>query len=176
VFATVGLASLLLSWAAIGFAGFASYPHLLGALAQLEGWTGYSPAAFLGLSGTPSTLLSAALCLAVVVAIWRTAHGEDGDRRSFAVAVIGAVVATPVIWLHYFALLFVPIALYRPRLSGLWFVPLVLWATPAGHSEGSAWRIALALLVTAVVAVRTLRPASGPKGEALPAVAAADPI
>jgi hypothetical protein len=92
----------------------------------------------------------------VVLAVSLAARGADGERRSFAVAVLGSLVATPVLWLHYFALLFVPIALYRPRLSGLWFVPLVLWVTPAGHSEGSLWKIALALAVTAIVAARTL--------------------
>ena len=64
--------------------------------------------------------------------------------------------ATPVLWLHYFALLLIPIALYRPRLSGLWFVPLALWLTPASHANGSAWKIALALAVLAVVVARTV--------------------
>ena len=58
--------------------------------------------------------------------------------------------------MHYLLLLFVPIALYRPRLSGLWFLPLLLWLTPSSNSHGATWRIALALAVVAVVAVRTL--------------------
>jgi hypothetical protein len=53
-------------------------------------------------------------------------------------------------------LLYVPIALYRPRLSALWFLPLVLWATPLTHSQGVTWRIVLALVVVAVVVVRTV--------------------
>jgi hypothetical protein len=50
----------------------------------------------------------------------------------------------------------VPIALYRPRLSGLWFLPVLLWATPTTHSHGTTWRIVLALVLVAVVAVRTV--------------------
>ena len=38
--------------------------------------------------------------------------------------------------MHYLLLLFVPIALYRPRLSGLWFLPLLLWLTPSSNSHG----------------------------------------
>ena len=58
--------------------------------------------------------------------------------------------------------LYVPIALYRPRLSGLWFVPLLLWLTPSTHSHGTTWRIALALFVVAVVAVRTVGASARP--------------
>jgi hypothetical protein len=95
------------------------------------------------------------LSLAAVVAIWFAARGAGGDRRAFAVAVVASLAATPLLWLHYLLLLFAPIAVYRPRLSGLWFLPLVLWLTPATHSQGTTWRIALALTVLAVVAVRT---------------------
>jgi hypothetical protein len=69
---------------------------------------------------------------------------------------VGSLVATPVVWLHYFALLLIPIALYRPRLSGLWFVPLALWLTPASHANGSAWKVSLALVVLVVVVARTV--------------------
>src|SRR5262249_49869360 len=57
--------------------------------------------------------------------------------------------------------LYVPIALYRPRLSGIWFVPLVLWATPGTQANGATWRIALALGVVAVVAARTVLQSGG---------------
>jgi hypothetical protein len=72
------------------------------------------------------------------------------------VAVLASLVATPLLWLHYLLLLFVPIALYRPRLSGLWFLPLLLWLTPTSNSHGTTWRIVLALIVVAVVAIRTV--------------------
>src|SRR5207237_8125754 len=100
--------------------------------------------------------LPAVLVITVVLALALAARGADGDRRSFAVAVIGALVATPVLWLHYLVLLLIPIALYRPRLSGLWFAPLALWVTPETHSGGSVWRIALALAILAFVAARSL--------------------
>jgi hypothetical protein len=157
VFVLVAGMGVTASWAAIGFAGFRAYPHLLRVLSDLEAPVSYSPLALLHLSNSASTALSALLALAVVLAVVLAARGRDGDRRSFAVAIIGSLVATPVLWLHYFAFLLIPIALYRPRLSGLWFAPVVLWATPETHSGGSAWKIALALAILIVVAARALR-------------------
>ena len=152
VFVLGSVVLLIAGWAAIGFAGFRSYPHLLRVLSQLEAGTSYSVVALLGVSSSTSTVLSIVLTAIVLVAVPLAARGDDGERRAFAVAVLGALVATPVVWLHYYALLFVPIALYRPRLSKLWLVPLVLWATPATHSDGATWRIALALAALAAVA------------------------
>lgn len=37
-----------------------------------------------------------------------------------------SLLATPISWLHYFALLVIPLAIVRPRLSPLWLLPLVL--------------------------------------------------
>jgi hypothetical protein len=161
--AAVGAALLLGGWAAIAFAGFRSYPSVLHLLEQVEAPLSYSLISLLGLSGGALTAATVVLSLLAIVGIVFAARGADGDRRAFAVAVVASLVTTPLLWLHYLLLLFVPIALYRPRLSGLWFVPLLLWATPTTHSHGTTWRIALALAVVAVVAVRTvgasLRPA-----------------
>jgi alpha-1,2-mannosyltransferase len=155
-FEVVAVVVTLASWAAIGFAGLRSYPQLLHVLTELEQGVSYSPIALLGLSGTAATLLSIALACGIVLAVALAAAGSDGDRRSFALAIAGSLVATPLLWLHYLALLLIPIALYRPRLSGLWFVPLVLWLTPASHANGSPWKIGLALAVVALVVVRTV--------------------
>jgi hypothetical protein len=64
-----------------------------------------------------------------------------------------------VTWAHYFALLIVPLALLRPRLSPVWALPLVLALCP---SSPTTWQLLLALAtVTAVVAV-ALRPPRAP--------------
>jgi hypothetical protein len=164
-----GISIVLLAggWAVIDFAGLRSYPTLIHVLEQVEGPVSYSLIALLGVTGTQATAATVVLSLVAMVAIWFAARGAGGDRRAFAVAVLASLLATPLLWLHYLLLLYVPIALYRPRLSGLWFVPLLLWATPATHSHGSTWRIVLALAVVAVVAVRTIggaiRPVLAPR-------------
>jgi hypothetical protein len=146
----------------IGFAGLRSYPTLVHLLQQVEAPVSYSVVALLGVSGGTATALTVVLSLVGVVAVWFAARGSGGDRRSFAVAVLVSLVASPLVWIHYLLLLYVPIALYRPRLSGIWFVPLLLWATPTTHSHGITWRIALALFVVAVVAVRTVGASARP--------------
>ncbi len=156
VFAAVSVATVVGGWALIGFAGLGSYPHVLHILSRLEAPVSYSPLALFGRGAASSVWVSVLLCAAAVAAVALAARGPDGDRRSFAVAVVGALLATPISWLHYFVLLFVPIALYRPRLSALWFAPLVLWATPTTHAHGSAWKIALSLTLTLVVLVPVL--------------------
>jgi hypothetical protein len=154
----VGAAGVLLvgGWAVIDFAGLRSYPTLVHVLEQVEAPVSYSAVALFGLSGTAATATTVGLSLAGVVAIWLAARGSGGDRRAFAVAVLVSLLATPLLWLHYLLLLYVPIALYERRLSGLWFLPLLLWVTPTAHSQGTTWRIAFALTVLAVVATRTV--------------------
>jgi hypothetical protein len=154
--AAVGIVLLVGGWAVIDFAGLRSYPTLLHTLQQVEVPLSYSLVALFGLTGGAATALTVVLSLAAVAGIVLAARGRDGDRRALALAVLVSLVATPLLWLHYLVLLFVPIALYRPRLSGLWFVPLVLWLTPSSNSHGATWRILLALVVVAVVAVRTV--------------------
>ena len=151
VFVLAAVVLVLGGWAAIGFAGLRSYPHLLRLLTDLEAHKSFSIVALLELSGPASTALSALLAAGLVVAVAGAARSHGGDRRAFAVAVVGTLAATPVVWMHYYALLFVPIALYRPRLSALWAVPLVLWLAPSTYSEGVTWRILLGLGTVAVV-------------------------
>jgi alpha-1,2-mannosyltransferase len=152
----VTLVLLLGGWAVIGFAGLRSYPTTLHLLEQVESSEAYSVVALLGLSGGAQTAATVVLSLLTVVGILFAARGAGGDRRAFALAVVASLVTTPLVWLHYFLLLFVPIALYRPRLSGLWFLPLLLWVTPVTQSHGATWRVVLAIAVVAVVAIRTV--------------------
>jgi hypothetical protein len=153
--AAAGVLLTLGGWAVIGFAGFTSYPTLVHVLEEVEASRSYSVVALLGVSGGAGTAVTVGLSLASVGGIWLAARSRDGDRRAFAVAVLASLVATPLVWLHYLLLLYVPIAVYRPRVSPLWFLPLVLWLTPQAHANGTTWQIALALGVVAVVGMRT---------------------
>jgi len=154
-FAAATVVLVLVGWAAIGFAGFGDYPARLRLLTDLEAHRSFSVVALLGASGRTATAVSLILAIVVVLGVVLAARGDDGDRRAFAVAVLGALVATPVVWMHYYVLLFVPIALYRPRLSPLWLTPLVLWLAPSSYSEGVLWRVALGVGLVGLVAVRT---------------------
>jgi alpha-1,2-mannosyltransferase len=156
--AALGFALLLVGWAAIGFAGLRGYPHLLHLLSRVEAVQSFSLVGLFRLQGATATVFTAALVVAVVAGVTIAARRPDGDRRSLAVAVAGALLATPVLWLHYLVLLFVPLALTRPRLSALWFAPLAFWVTPLAHSDGSVWRTCFALAVAALIVLGTLAP------------------
>ena len=110
------------------------------------------------LDGGAATALTVLLAVAVRSAVVLAARGPTGTVARSRSPIAGALVATPVLWLHYLVLLFVPIALARPRLSALWFVPLAFWVSPIAHSNGSVWRTCFVLAVAALIVLRSLAP------------------
>jgi hypothetical protein len=163
----VAVALVLVSWAAIGFAGLADYPSILRRLADEEATSSYSLVA-LGvrahLPESVATVLAALVAVALLLAAARFAHGERRAREERDVVVLtlalaAALAASPIVWVHYFLLLVVPLALTRPRLSPLWFVPLAYY--PLGESAwpaGDARKLGLAVVVTLVLLLAVVRP------------------
>ena len=155
--------AVLGSWALIGFAGLGSYPRLLDVLSRLEQWKSYSAVAFgivLGLSAGEARVLALAACVVVLIGVVLSVRlrpgNPDADRHAFILAIAAAFLFSPIIWMHYLAILVVPIALTRRTLTPLWFVPLAMWATP-GQSHGNAWQVVLGLLVWVGVLAASLR-------------------
>jgi hypothetical protein len=60
---------------------------------------------------------------------------------------------SPIVWVHYYVLLYVPIAIAKRSLSWLWLLPLAFWALPHAASNGSARQILFSLGVTCAVLV-----------------------
>jgi hypothetical protein len=58
----------------------------------------------------------------------------------------------PITWLHYFALVLVPLAILSPAFSPVWLLPAILWLCPVG-SPDTPWKFALPLAVCAAVLV-----------------------
>jgi hypothetical protein len=180
--AGIAVAAAFAGWAALGFAGLADYPRLLTVLSDLLAKEGYSPIA-LGLSlGAPESAakllayVTGAVAIAACVALARR-RSQEADLASLCAALVAALLLSPIVWTHYLAMLFVPIAVVRQRLSGLWLVPLVLWATPA-QSDGIAWRIVVGFVVMLIPLIwvayeshRRRAPALPSRDVALPATA-----
>jgi hypothetical protein len=126
----VGCVLLLVPWALIGFEGLRDYPTLLHALDGVYGRVSLSlatVAAALGASPSVATALATLAGIALVGLAWWLGGRADGDRRSFA-AVIGAcILASPIVWQNYTALLFIPIAITWSRMAPAWFFGYAIW-------------------------------------------------
>jgi Glycosyltransferase family 87 len=178
--AVIGAGAALAGWAAIGFAGLASYPSLLSKLSSVEEARAFSLAALnhsLGLPeavGRGAMIVAGAACL---VAIATLARRADGDRRAFAMAVAASLLLSPIVWLHYFCLLAVPIAITSRRMSRLWLIPAAL-LLPIPTSNGNTfvilWAIAVAIAVFAIVLRRRRPPLAAPVAAPAVPLAAAD--
>ena len=150
----VGVAATAAAWAVIGFDSFLDYPRLVDRLAAAVQSEAYSPVSLglaLGLSPTAARLCAVALGAGLLVAIVALGRRPGGDRAALAAAVAAALVFTPIVWNHYFALLLVPVAIARPRLSPLWFLPALVWTGP--ESDGAVWNIALTMAVAGLALV-----------------------
>jgi len=104
----------------------------------------------LGLSRGSARLGVAILAVGALAAIFAAARGKDGDRRSFVVALGAGLLLSPIVWLHYLVLIFVPIALYRRRFSAAWLVPFAYWLLPGQESGGSIANFATMFGLTAL--------------------------
>lgn len=146
----------------LGFGWVSDYAALLGRLSDGMEDKGYSTVALLVAAGAPESyahVAPLALGLTVLAAVPVVARRPSGDRRAFVVAIAAALLLSPIVWLHYFALLVVPVALARRRLSLLWLLPLVFWLWPRffDDAEGAAPQIAFGLAVAATTVLLSLR-------------------
>jgi hypothetical protein len=143
-------------WAVVGLGTLTSYPALLGKMTDVQfrntiGVDGLL--ASLGAGGTTAHDGSVLMTIAGTAAIVAAARWGRRPELAFAVAILVALLASPITWLHYETLLLVPVALVSRRMSAWWLLPLVLWVTPQPQSWGSPWRIALPMAVAAAVAL-----------------------
>jgi hypothetical protein len=148
----------LAAWTVIGFHGIREYPALLAADARAFESRGHSLVALamrLGLTATDGKVIAIAAGLGLIaLALW-LARRPDGDRRAFTAAVAAGVVLSPIVWLHYFILIFVGLALLRPRADLLWTLMFLTWASTT-EPQTSAVRMALTITCVAVILVANL--------------------
>ena len=144
VAAGVAAASLAL---VLPFTSLHDYFHVLVELGRTFDQDSYSPFGFLMQVGAPEALARAAmfaLGAALLVGCWR--------RQSLGLGVAAALVLSPIVWLDYYAVAAMPLAVVRPRLTWVWLVPLATWGLlSAGIGAGNGWGSARVLLVFGIV-------------------------
>jgi hypothetical protein len=162
---SIGVAAftLFVSWAVVGFRGLADYPDLVRRLTDRmdeRAYTVYALGVDLGLPEAVAWTLWLALAVAVLAAsVVRTRRGDE--QGAFVLALAAAIAFSPIVWLHYFTLLLVAVAIARPRLAAVWFmgIPLQL-VVSTGVYNGSTFQTAAVLAAMALTVALVLAPAS----------------
>jgi hypothetical protein len=129
VAALVALLSLLL---VLPFTGLDDYVSALLHVGRGFDQASYTPYGLLvqsGMSDSVARVVTLGIVLALLWATW--------VYRSFTLAIATALAASPIVWLDFFGLAAIPLAIARPRLSFVWFVPLGAWGL-----EGAGLKIA----------------------------------
>lgn len=153
---------VVLPWAGIGFAGLRGYPHLLAGVSRGEGPRSYSLAALFHAvlpSWTAATAVETVVGASVLLLAFEA--GRRGrDRHAFGLVIVAALVLTPLLEMHYLAALLVVVALFQPRFSVAWFLPLLIFGAPATVA-GSTMQVVHVLVIagaTVVLAINDWHP------------------
>ncbi len=146
-----GVALNLFAWSIVGFSEIHTYLHLSGEVTTALWRGGYGMLAvahYLGLGRGAGEVMMAVASLALVAGVLR-AGMQRRQTDAFVLAVALMLVASPLVWSHYFTFLVLPLALRRPRFSALWLVPVAMWVCPpsmtvVGWEAAVAWLVAIA--------------------------------
>jgi hypothetical protein len=159
--ALCGLVLNAVAWLTLGLDEVHRYSRLMDALVTAEEKHGYSLISLaLRVGAAHSSAYGLAICIAVGTCVACMRLGRLGHEcAALALALAASLLASPIVQLHYFALLVVPFAVARPRLSLAWALPLAFWAC---STPTRSWQVAGALALGTAMLVVTLRSASSP--------------
>jgi hypothetical protein len=129
--ACLGAISLLLVRAYTSPIDYLRMLRELGAAYDQDSYSPYGLAVQSGLPSAAGTAVTFGLGLIFLAVAWH--------RRSLALFIGAGLVLSPIVWLDFYALLAVPLAIVRPRLNGVWLLPIVTWGiASAGRGIGDA--------------------------------------
>jgi hypothetical protein len=148
----------LVGWAVLGFDELDRYQRLVHALVdamQNRGYTLMSLTRDLGAGRGSGYIIAIAIGLGCAVAC--VVNGRKGrDASALTLAITIALLVTPLVWIHYFALFLVPVAIASPRLGPLWLLPLAYWLCVAGAKRPETWQLLVAIGVTGALVYAVL--------------------
>jgi hypothetical protein len=147
-----GIVINAVAWAVVGYGRIGEYLHLSATVTSTLKQNGYGLIALLAHPGAPiwtGELLMAVVVLVLLAACLRAARHHD-EQLALLLCVLLMLAATPLLWNHYFVLLIVPLALYRPHISFEWIAGLLWWLCPG--TDVSAWQAFVGAGVTALIA------------------------
>jgi Glycosyltransferase family 87 len=164
-----GLLLNAFAWSVVGFGDIGSYLHAVSADTEGAWRLGFGVPALLGYLGAGRTAAMAVMMIAsavLVAAILHSGLARRNEVQALTLTVALAIVSSPLLWDHYLALLLVPLALLRPRLGWVWFLPVLMWICPP-DARARLWQVAcfwlaggLMLTALSLQAARLSAPAS----------------
>jgi alpha-1,2-mannosyltransferase len=158
--ACAALATLVLNsvaWLAIGLD---ELPRFRSAIQSFSGLTEDAGFSIIGLveraGGDRMAAYGVMSSLALIAGVSCVALGRRGqEKNAFILGIAVSLLATPVVWIHYLALLIVPLALRHPQIHPLWALPVVMWFTGT-WVDPNGWQVGVGLALSAVVIAGTL--------------------
>jgi hypothetical protein len=147
-----GLVLNAIAWPIVGLNQVSGYLHLDSQVTNILYRYGYGVISLvvrLGASRSVGTILMVLVALALAGLCLRLGR-RHREAPALLVAAILTLVASPLSWIHYLAILIVPLAILRPRVSREWLLPLLLWLCPGGLQE-STWQVLLFIATTTAV-------------------------
>lgn len=156
----LAVVTTIASWAVIGFADIQNYPKILSDLSAIEAHHSFSTTGFAYAVGLPQNVGTAAgIVLGLWVCVVAFRAGRRGERDvAFTLALVASLFLSPIVWPHYLALLFIPLAARAPRFNVLWLVPVLLWIHPLQDTHGSPSAFVLVWGCVALVTISVVRP------------------
>jgi alpha-1,2-mannosyltransferase len=136
------------------FVSLGDYAHLLTRLGNTFGRQSYNLVGLLQQSGIAGLSVAHLVADAVGLVVLALAY----RARSLTLAIAAALVLSPIVWLHYFVLLAIPLAIYSRRFTPLWLLPLVQWTSPGNGGDVRVQHIVIGLVLVAVVTALAERP------------------
>jgi Glycosyltransferase family 87 len=149
------VATLLGSWAVIGFHGLGSYPRLLRDDARTYEYRSHSlVSGFMHLGLSTQAAVVASLVAVVAIGAGIVGIARRSDAGWFTAALVVGILSSPIVWDHYLVMLLVCLAATRrPRDRVCWVLMAVLWACPV-ENPANLWQAWIVPLVACALALR----------------------
>jgi hypothetical protein len=168
VAAGLAVAATVAAWAVLGFSGLTAFPQLLTDTAKIDFGHDFSLGTAFHLLGLPpAASQAAAVAVGLGVLAGVIVLGRRGDeRRAFILALAASLALSPVVWLHYFLVLTLAIAISTPGPDLIWLAPLLVWGAMFTAVKGAVPPAVLSQVAAALVVALALRRPGIPVGRA----------
>jgi hypothetical protein len=70
--------------------------------------------------------------------------------RSLPLTIVACLLFSPIVWMHFYALLVIPLAIAYPSLNVAWLLPWAMWECPGGWQGVRPWQSATGVAVLAL--------------------------